>query len=166
MSEESAHKSLVEQEWEKNPRAMYEAHRDIWRETVANLTAQLEAAEATIAEALSEAKSAHVYNTHDCGPVVVEEVRDEIVDILSRARTAEEDDIATTEGREGKLMEQTEQGTPAMIALADQVQQMCVDSGITVAAFIIIAMDGNVESRSRISDKDFKRALVETAETF
>lgn len=56
---------------------------------VAALTDQLRAAEATIAEALSEANSAHVYNTHDCGPVVVEEVRDEIVDILSRAHAPE-----------------------------------------------------------------------------
>lgn len=53
---------------------------------------------------------------------------------------------------------------PALIALADQMQQMCSDAGVDIAGFIIITFQGRAEIRSRLSDEDLKSVLAGAAE--
>ena len=95
---EQAGKSLVEQEWEANPRAMYEAHRENWKAEVKALTTQLQAAQATIAAVNARLDvMTHPYSDERI-PMVKErdsirglygdEVVDDLEAILSRADTS------------------------------------------------------------------------------
>jgi len=52
----------------------------------------------------------------------------------------------------------------ALIALADQMQQMCTDAGVSIAGFILITFEGRAEIRSRLSDEDLRTVLASAAE--
>lgn len=95
MSEQDS-KSLVDQEWEKNPRAMYDAHREIWREMIAELTAELQAAQATIAEI---AESVNVFRDDEMRLVI-----GEVVEAVRSADTSAYD-AAILDAKAGVLRE-------------------------------------------------------------
>lgn len=51
-----------------------------------------------------------------------------------------------------------------MVAFGDQVQQMCIDSGLGVAAFVVFFEDGPVEYRSPYPIEVLKDHLRQAAE--
>jgi hypothetical protein len=57
-----------------------------------------------------------------------------------------------------------EGGTAAMVALGDQVQQACIDSGEPILGFVIFTSTGQAEYRSPLSIEDFRVRLAQIAE--